>query len=69
MKRVALLTYTANGSKLRKALTMKTEINFTDQTIQMLIYVSNESFIEKVRSATWCIFLRLIQKWSICDAS
>ena len=38
VKRVVpvLLTSTANGSKLRKALTMKTKINFTYQTIQLV---------------------------------
>ena len=54
VRRVPLLTYTANGLKLRK------NINYEDIISQLkpyslLLYVSNESFIEKVMSKTWCI--------------
>ena len=55
VRRVPLLTYTANGSKLRKMF--EKDVNYEDiishlKPYSLLLYVSNESFIEKVRSKT-----------------
>ena len=53
IRRVAVLIYTANGSKLTYIVSVNCEdIISQPNPYNLLLYVSNESFIKKVRSAT-----------------